>query len=213
MKPVYRENNIEKLKNIIDNVVGTKRDDAEIFNILNEIEHSVKEKNDKNENKILLILSTCLVIFLSITLSIITSTIWPLLFFILSIGLYLYYRIHEKWLIITSLEKKKELDSSIWSTKAEYLLSGVNLKIKRKKMLTLYLSFMFSSSVMLTHYLFIDSSFLLNITLLLVALIVSYFFWKSFYKEDIIAFSESKEKLTNLYRKAILDYPRSSQEE
>ena len=116
----------------------------------------------------------------------------------------MYYRVHEKGLQLDVLQKQSLIDPQNPIPKMDYLISAIDLKIGRKDILKIYMSIMLSSTVMMAHHLFVDSSFTVNMFLLLGAIIASYFFWNNFYKEDISELNEIRSQIEELKSTLIL---------
>ena len=148
MKPLFQESQINKLKDIIDEVLNLDNSHASILAVISDIETSLKQNDKRKETKILLYFSFIIVLVLSVILIYVTTATWPFVFIIISIGGYAYYKVHEIHLIIELLNKKRKIDPSNPSYKIEYLKCAIDLKIGRKEMLALYLSVTISSIVM-----------------------------------------------------------------
>lgn len=175
-----------------------------IDDVIQEIENGLKTYKDNQENKILFYGTSALVIALSLILTYTTKASWPLMFLIIWLGGFLYYRVHEKSLVIDNLQKSSLVKHDQPLTSISFLKSAIDLKTGRKSVLKIFLSILISSSVMMAHFLFVDSSFWMNLGLLVGAIIASLFFWNSFYKEDIAQLSEMKEQLHELENQLIL---------
>jgi len=213
LKPVFIEETIVKLKNIIDSTSSGYTDRVDIGAITEEIETSLKAYKDNEENKILFYGTSLVTVTLSLFLMYKTESSWPMMFLVIWLGGFLYYRVHEKSLVLDNLDKasKVKYDDSL-STIA-YLKSAIDLKVGRKTVLKVFLSVLISSSVMMAHYLFVDTSFWMNFGLLAGAIVASYFFWNSFYKEDISALEAMKSHLNQLENQIILGSGYHSEEE
>ena len=205
MKPVFQEDHISKLKSIIDNVMNPGREDHDVSDLVDEIETSLKSQNDNKENKIFLYGASGLVIIFALILMYTTKASWPLMFIVVWLGGLMYYRVHEKSLITTNLQLKSLISPTDSVPKIDYLLSAIDLKIGRKEVLKYFLSIMLSSTVMMAHRLFVDSSVTLNMFLLIGAIIASYFFWNNFYKEDINMMQDIRDQLNQLKSKIVLN--------
>ena len=66
------------------------------------------------------------------------------------------------------------------------------------------ISVLISSAVMMGHYLFADTSFWMNLGLLVGAIVVSYLFWKNFYKKEMTALNSMKDQLHQLENQIVL---------
>lgn len=205
MKPVFQEDHINKLKSIIDDVMLSDEKENNIPDLVDGIEDSLKAYTDNKENRIFLFGAAALVIIFAIILMYTTKASWPLMFIVVCIGGFMYYRVSEKSLINTTLQLKSLITPTDSTPKIDYLLSAIDLKTGRKEVLKFYLSIMLSSTVMMAHRLFVDSSVTINMFLLIGAIIASYFFWNNFYKEDISELDQVKDQLRELKSKLILD--------
>lgn len=205
MKPVFQEETISKLKNIIDSTISGESNNNQIEEIIEQIEQALKAYQDNQENKILFYGTSAIVVLLSLILTYTTKTSWPLMFLIIWFGGFMYYRVHEKGLVLKNLHKSSLVKHDEPLTSISFLKSAIDLKVGRKSVLKIFLSVLISSSVMMAHYLFVDSSFWMNFGLLTGAVIASYFFWNSFYKKDISELEEMKDQLHQLESKIILN--------
>lgn len=203
MKPVFKEEYISKLKSIIDSEQGIEEED--IQNSIEELESSLKSKSDDKEISIFIYGSAAMVVAFALVLMYTTKASWPLMFIIVWIGGFMYYRVHDQSLVIDTLQKQRLIDPNNPIPKMDYLMSLIDLKTGLKDVLKIYLSIMLSSTVMMAHRLFIDSSVTLNMFLLIGAIIASYFFWNNFYKEDIAELENVKEEIQMLKSKLILE--------
>lgn len=213
MKPVFIEETIVKLKNIIDSTSSGFADRVDIDAITKEIETSLKAYKDNKENKILFYGTSIVVVLLSLFLMYKTQSSWPLMFLVIWGGGFLYYRVHEKSLILDNLVKVSKVKHDDPLSTITYLKSAINLKVGRKNVLKIFLSILISSSVMMAHYLFVDTSFWMNLGLLTGAIVASYFFWRSFYKEDITVLESMNSQLHQLENQIILGSGYTSEEE
>jgi len=204
MNPVIKPSTIERLKTIIDSAGMHENNEGNAFSMVDEIEEELKGYDDNRENKIFLFGSSALILILAGVLIYVNKASWPLMFVFVWIGAFLYYRVTEKSLIIESLQKRSLISPSDPIPKMEYILSGIDLKIGRKTVLKGFLSLVLSSSVMLAHHLFVDSSVTINMFLLISAIIASYLFWNSFYKEDIKMLNDLKIDVNQLKSKTLL---------
>lgn len=205
MKPVFQEETISKLKGMIDAVMQPDQGSSVIFETVDELETSLKNYQDDKENKIFLFGSAALVIVFAIILMYTHKASWPLMFIVVWMGGFMYYRVHEKGLNLEVLMKQSLITPKNPIPKMDYLISGIDLKIGRKEVLKGYLSIMLSSTVMMAHHLFVDSSVTINMFLLIGAIIASYLFWNNFYKEDISELNEMKSQISQLKNKLILE--------
>lgn len=213
MKPVFIEETIVKLKKIIESTTSGNSDVVEVDLITDQIEKSLKEYKDNQENKILFYGTSVIVALLSLLLTYNTKMSWPLMFLVIWFGGFMYYRVHEKSLIIDNLRKLSLVNIDDPISKIVYLKSAIDLKIGRKNVLRIYLSVLISSAVMMAHFLFVDTAFWMNLGLLVGAIVASYFFWKSFYKEDLSALGSMKSQLHQLESQIILGGDLISEEE
>ncbi len=205
MKPVFEEGAISKLKRIIDSVMNIENPNDSIVEVIDSIESSIKSYQDEKENQILLFGTAALVVILSLVLMYTNKASWPLMFIIVWVGAFMFYRVHEKGLVIDSLNKQSQIDPHNPIPKMHYLESQINLKLGRKDVLKWYMSILLSSAVMMAHHLFVDTSVSVNIFLLIGAIVASYFFWDYFFKEDSLQLIEMKDQLGELREKLILD--------
>lgn len=204
MKPVFIEETITKLKRIIESSVTGHPNQIDVDEITDQIENSLKAYKDNAENKKLFYGTSAVVVLLSLLLTFTSKSSWPLMFLVIWFGLFSYYRVHEKSLVLNNLDKISKVKPDNPLSKIDFLKSAIDLKIGRKSVLKIFLSILISSSVMMAHYLFVDTSFWMNIGLLVLAIVASYFFWQSFYKEDIAALGSMKNQLHQLENKIIL---------
>ena len=212
MKPVFVEETITKLKSIIDSASG-KVINNEFDHVTDEIEQSLKAYKDNNENKTLLYGTSALVILLSLILTYQTKSSWPLMFTILWFGGFMYYRVHERGLILNNIDKIQKVTPDNPLSKLAYLKSAIDLKVGRKEVLKVLFSVLISCAVMMAHYLFVDSTFWMNIALLIGAIVASFFFWTNFYKDDINALTNMKSQLQMLENKIIIGTGANVEEE
>lgn len=213
MKPVFIESTIGKLKKIIESTSSGSTDQVQIDEVTDEIEKSLKAYKDNQENRILYYGTSAIVVLLSLFLTYKTSASWPLMFLVIWFGGFMYYRVHERGLILDNIDKISKVQPDNPLSKIVYLKSAIDLKVGRKNVLKIFLSVLISASVMMAHYLFVDTSFWMNIGLLTGAIIASYFFWNSFYKEDINALQSMKSQLHQLESQLILGATLLSEEE
>lgn len=204
MKPLFQPETISKLKGMIDAVMQSDQGMTNISETIDDIEKALKSYQDNKENKVFLFGSAALVIVFAIILMYIAKASWPLMFVVVWVGGFMYYRVHEKGLELNTLEKKSLINQQSPIPKMDYLISGIDLKIGRKEMLKVYMSIMLSSTVMMAHRLFVDSSVTINMVLLIGAIIASYLFWNNFYKEDIAELEEIKGQIQELKSQLIL---------
>jgi hypothetical protein len=176
----------------------------DVEEIADQIENSLKAYKDNDENKVLFYGTSFLVVALSLILTFTTKSSWPLMFFVVWFGGYMYYRVHEKGLVLINLEKMSKVKYSQPLTKIKFLRSAIDLKVGRKSILKIFLSVLISSSVMMAHFLLVDTSFWMNAGLLIGAIIASFFFWQYFYKEEIDALQSMKDQLHQLENQIIL---------
>lgn len=205
MKPVFKEEYISKLKGIIEETQPGNAAAENINEIVNHLESSLGQSSDDQENTIFVYGSAALVIVFASILMYTTKASWPLMFIIVWIGAFMYYRVHEKGLTIDRLQKKALINPHNPIPKMDFLVSDIDLRIGRKDVLKGYLSLLLSSTVMMAHRLFVDSSVTLNMFLLIGAIVASWFFWNNFFKEDIEVLNDVKSKLQVLKSKLILD--------
>ena len=189
---------------MIDAVMQSDQGMTNISETIDDIEKALKSYQDNKENKVFLFGSAALVIVFAIILMYIAKASWPLMFVVVWVGGFMYYRVHEKGLELNTLEKKSLINQQSPIPKMDYLISGIDLKIGRKEMLKVYMSIMLSSTVMMAHRLFVDSSVTINMVLLIGAIIASYLFWNNFYKEDIAELEEIKGQIQELKSQLIL---------
>ena len=204
MKPVFQPETISNLKGMIDAVMQPESGKANVSEVIDDIQKSLKEYQDNKENKIFLLGSAGLVVLFALILMFTTKASWPLMFIIVWVGGFMYYRVHEKGLQLDVLQKQSLIDPQNPIPKMDYLISAIDLKIGRKDILKIYMSIMLSSTVMMAHHLFVDSSFTVNMFLILGAIIASYFFWNNFYKEDISELNEIRSQIEELQSTLIL---------
>jgi len=212
LKPVFIEETLSKLKSIIESTSGYT-DKVKIDEVTDEVERSLKAYKDNEENKILFYGTSILVVSLSLILTYTTSSSWPLMFLVIWFGGFMYYRVHERGLILDNIQKISLVKPDDPLSNISYLKSAIDLKVGRKEVLKVFLSVLISASVMMAHFLFVDSSFWMNMGLLVGAIIASYFFWRSFYKEDIAALESMKDQLHQLENQIILGASLISDEE
>jgi len=213
LKPVFIEETITKLKNIIDSSASGYTDRLQVDEVTDEIEKSLKAYKDNKENKILFYGTSIITVLLSLILTYKTQSSWPLMFMVLWFGGFMYYRVHEKSLVLDNLNKISLVKPNDPLSNIVYLKSAIDLKVGRKNVLKIFLSVLVSCAVMMTHFLFVDTSFWMNIGLLMGAIGASYFFWNSFYKEDIIGLEALKSQLHQLESQIILESGYNSEEE
>lgn len=204
MKPVFIEETINKLKDIIASASPGLASKLQIDDITDQIEKSLKAYKDNKENKILYNGTSALTIILSLVLMYTTRSSWPMMFLVLWFGGFMYYRVHERSLVLENLDKISKVDPTKPLTNIAYLKSAIDLKVGRKHVLKIFLAVLISCCVMMAHYLFVDTSFWMNIGLLTAAILGSYFFWNSFYKEDITALESMRGHLHQLENHLIL---------
>ena len=190
-----------------------KSEKVDIEEITDQIENSLKAYKDNDENKVLFYGTSCVVIALSLILTFSTKSSWPLMFLVIWFSGFMYYRVHEKGLILINLEKMSKVKYGHPLTKIEFLKSAIDLKVGRKSILKIFLSILISSSVMMAHFLFVDTSFWMNFGLLAGAIIASYFFWQHFFKEEIDALQSMKDQMHQLENQLILASGLSFEEE
>ena len=204
MKPVFIEDTITKLKRIIESASPSKDQKDDIHEITDQIEKSLKDYKDNKENRTFLYSTSAVVVLLSIILTYSTKSTWPLMFLVIWFGLFSYYRVHERGLVLNNLEKIGKVKFGDILSKITFLKSALDLKIGRKSVLKIFLAILISCSVMMAHYLFVDTSFWMNLGLLVAAIIASYFFWESFYKDEMKALFDMKNQLHQLENQIIL---------
>ncbi|MEM9544541.1 MAG: hypothetical protein AAGA77_01140 [Bacteroidota bacterium] len=204
MKPVFIEETITRLKKIIDSTTSGYTDRVEVDEITDEIEKSLKAYKDNQENRILYYGTSVIVVLLSLILTYSSGASWPLMFLVIWLGGFMYYRVHERGLILNNIDKINKVKPEDALSKIVYLKSAIDLKVGRKSVLKVFLSVLISASVMMAHYLFVDTSFWLNSGLLVGAIIASYFFWNNFYKEDVTTLESMKSQLHQLESQIIL---------
>jgi len=213
LKPVFIEETITKLKRIIESSISGNTDKIEVDEIINQIENALKAYKDNQENKILYYGTSVVVVVFSLILTYTTKTSWPLMFLVIWFGLFMYYRVHEKSLVLNNLDKISKVKNGDPLSKIVFLKSAIDLKVGRKSVLKIFLSILISSSVMMVHFLFVDSSFWMNLGLLIGAITASYFFWQYFYNEEIDELGMMKNKLHLLENQLILGNTGISDEE
>lgn len=201
------------MKHIIESSISGNTDKIEVDKITDQIENSLKAYKDNQENRILYYGTSVAVIALSVLLIYTTKSSWPVMFLVIWFGLFMYYRVHEKSLVLNNLDKISKVDNADPLTKIVFLKSAIDLKVGRKSVLKIFLSVLISSAAMMVHFLFVDSSFWMNIVLLVGAITASYFFWQYFYKEEIVELESMKEKLHRLESQLILGGAVISEEE
>lgn|GEM_PF-3551005 len=205
MKPVFEEGAISKLKGIIDSVIQPEDSNDGIIEVLGNIESSLSAHQDEKENKLFLFGAAAIVVLLALILLYTNKASWPLMFIVVWVGAFMYYRVHEKGLVTDSLNKQSLVKANNPILKMAFLESEINLKLGRKDVLKWYLSILLSSAVMMAHHLFVDTSVSINMFLLIGAVVASYFFWDYFFKEDTQQLSEMKGRLHELKNKLILE--------
>ena len=189
---------------MIDAVMHQGSRNTDITILIDDVEKSLKSYQDNKENKIFLFGSAALVVIFALVLMFTTKASWPLMFIIVWIGGFMYYRVHEKGLDLDVLQKQSLINPKSPLPKMDYLISGIDLKIGRKDILKIYMSIMLSSTVMMAHHLFVDSSVTVNMFLLVGAIVLSYFFWNNFYKEDISELNVIRDQIEELKSQLIL---------
>ena len=204
MKPVFIEETILKLKSIIESSIYGDPDKIDVEEITDQVENSLKAYKDNDENKVLLYGASCVIIALSLILTFTTKSSWPLMFLVIWFGGFMYYRVNEKSLVQTNLIKMSAANHNNSLSRIAFLKSAIDLKVGRKSTLKIFLSVMISSSVMMAHFLFVDTSFWMNLGLLISAVVASYFFWQYFYKEEIDTLQSMKNQLHQLENQIIL---------
>jgi len=205
VKPVFEEGAISKLKGIIDSVIQPEDSNDGIIEVLGNIESSLSAHQDEKENKLFLFGAAAIVVLLALILLYTNKASWPLMFIVVWVGAFMYYRVHEKGLVTDSLNKQSLVKANNPILKMAFLESEINLKLGRKDVLKWYLSILLSSAVMMAHHLFVDTSVSINMFLLIGAVVASYFFWDYFFKEDTQQLSEMKGRLHELKNKLILE--------
>jgi hypothetical protein len=190
-----------------------KSDKIAIEEITDQIENSLKAYKDNDENKVLFYGTSCVVVALSIILTFTTKSSWPLMFLVLWFSGFMYYRVHEKSLVNTNLAKMSLVKNDNPLSNITFLKSAIDLKVGRKSVLKIFLSVLISSSVMMAHFLFVDTSFWMNLGLLIAAIIASYFFWQYFYQEEIETLKSMKDHMHQLENQIILANGISFEEE
>jgi hypothetical protein len=213
LKPVFIEETIEKLKNIIETSKSDTPDKLEVDIIIDQIENSLKSYKDNNENKVLFYGASSLVIILTLILTFTTKLSWPLMFLVIWFGGFMYYRVHEKSLVLNNLDRMSKVENERPLSKIAFLKSAVDLKIGRKSALKIFLSIMISSSVMMAHFLFVDTSFWMNLGLLIAAIVASNYFWQYLYQEETDMLESIKEQMHQLENQIILSSGLSFEEE
>jgi hypothetical protein len=181
--------------------------------ITDDIERSLKAYKDNKENRILYYGTSVVVVLLSIILIYTTRSSWPIMFLVLWLAGFMYYRVHEKGLILDNLLKVSKVKPNDPLSNIAYLKSAIDLKVGRKNILKIFLSILISCSVMMAHFLFVDTSFWMNLGLLAGAIIASYFFWMSFYKEELSVLESMRNELHQLENMIILGSDYTSEEE
>ena len=152
MKPVFQPETISNLKGMIDAVMQQGTGNTNVSEVIDDIEKSLKAYQDNKENKIFLFGSAALVVIFALILMFTAKASWPLMFIIVWIGGFMYYRVHEKGLELDVLQKQSLINPKSPLPKMEYLISGIDLKIGRKDILKIYMSIMLSSTVMWSAY-------------------------------------------------------------
>ncbi|MEE9440068.1 MAG: hypothetical protein V3V14_13765 [Saprospiraceae bacterium] len=205
MKPVFQEDNFKRLKRLIEEVNPSNKE-VNVQALVDDVETSLKAYQDNNENRLLLYGSSMLLVALAILLLVMSKASWPIMFLIVWLGAFMYYRVHEKGMINEYLSLKALITPSDPIPKINYLQSVIDLKLGRKSLLKVLLSVFVPASAMLLQTLLVeDASFTMNFALLIGMAIVSYFFWNNFYKEDLSLLEKMKEQLQELKSKVILD--------
>ena len=110
MKPVFQPETISNLKGMIDAVMQPGSGKANVSEVIDDIQKSLKEYQDNKENKIFLLGSAGLVVLFALILMFTTKASWPLMFIIVWIGGFMYYRVHEKGLQLDVLQKQSLID-------------------------------------------------------------------------------------------------------
>ena len=190
-----------------------KPNKIDVEEVIDQIENALKAYKDNDENKVLLYGTTFVVIALSLILTYTTKSSWPLMFLVIWFGGFMYYRVHEKSLVLNNLDKMSKLQYGYPLSNIAFLKSAIDLKVGRKSALKIFLSVLISSSVMMAHYLFVDSSFWMNFGLLVAAIVASYFFWQNFYKVEIETLQSMKDQMHQLENQIILSNGPSNEEE
>jgi hypothetical protein len=149
VKPVFHPDTIMNLKGMIDAVMQSDQGTINISETIDDLERSLKSYKDNKENKIFLFGSGALVIIFALILMYIGEASWPLMFIVVWIGGFMYYRVNEKGLELDTLQKKSLINQLSPIPKMDYLISGIDLKIGRKEVLKGYLSLMLSSAAMI----------------------------------------------------------------
>ena len=201
------------MKNIIDSTASGISNAVGIDEITDEIERSLKAYKDNQENRILYYGTSVVVVLLSIILTYVSGASWPLMFLVIWLGGFMYYRVHERSLILNNIDKISKVKPNDPLSKIIYLKSAIDLKVGRKSVLKVFLSVLISASVMMAHYLFVDTSFWINLGLLVGAIVTSYFFWTNFYKVDITSLESIKSQLHQLESQIILGSGNTRDEE
>lgn len=189
---------------MINAVMQQEGEHPNIPKVIDDIQKSLQDYQDNKENKTFLFGSAVLIVVFALILMYTTKASWPMMFIIVWIGGFMYYRVHEKGLYLDMLQKQSLINPKSPLPKMDYLISGIDLKIGRKEILKIYMSIMLSSTVMMAHHLFVDSSVAVNMFLLIGAIIASYFFWNHFYKEDIEKLNEVRAQIEELKSQLIL---------
>lgn len=197
MKPLFQVDKIAQFKAIIAEVsTGSKPLDLE--KSLAMVESEIKKIPDIKESKLLILLLSICIFGLS-ALLIYRGYYWPTLITVAWIGALLYYKVNERSLSIDALREKAKIVPLQYSTKINYLLSGIHQKQNRLMLMKGY-NYAFWPFVIFMCQLFInnDSPLWILWIILLVIAIINAVFWHSFYKPQLSALSDIESDLVHL---------------
>lgn len=205
MKPVFIEDNMSKLKAILAEETSSDSKEMDLKPVLDQFETDLKQMEDAKESQGLLILLSVLVVPLSGYL-LYLGYYWPSLVLVAFVGALLYYRVNEKALSIATLKEKAKISPHSHGPKINYLLSGIQQKQDRLKLIKM-INIAFWPFAVFMGQLIITEGVSYGVLWLILAVIfaVNAFFWTNHYKEQITALSLLAADLNALNFKLMLD--------
>ena len=204
MKPVFVEDNLTKLKALINDDLSGEQSATDLGPVLRQFEDDLKQMDDAQESKGLLILLLVLVLPLSGYL-IYKGYYWPSLIMVAVLGAALYYRVNEKALSIATLTEKAKISPHNHGPKINYLLSGIHQKQGRLKLMKI-INIAFWPFAVFMGQLIITEGVSYGILWLILGAIflINAFFWTNHYKQPLLALYDLEQDLNALNFKLIL---------
>lgn len=195
MKPVEKENHIEKFKSIVRDVEGNEDLLASSMEVLDKTNAEIETMDDHKE-------SFAMIIFLSVCILglcgylIYEGAYVPWLVIVLWVGTVMYYVINEQGLKKATLVVKSQIDVANPITKFNHVQQMLDEKLDRIN-LTVWISTLFWPMVLtLGQQVLHKIENQLAVTgIFLSLLVVNYFFWRHFFKPQRAKIADHKKTL------------------